>query len=141
MSGEGRVSQDSPRRRVFVYGTLRRGGSNHFRMAGADFVCAGTVRGKLYQIDWFPGLILDDSAGAVSGEVFEAGHDLLAALDVFEGVSADETQSEYRRVTTTVFPENGGEPISADIWEWLGAVDESKRMKGGDWLEGFGNHP
>jgi gamma-glutamylcyclotransferase (GGCT)/AIG2-like uncharacterized protein YtfP len=75
----------------------------------------------------------------IRGEVFEVGPDLLEALDKFEGVAADESQSEYRRVTTTVFPENDGEPLTADVWEWLGAVDESKRMKGGDWLEGFGN--
>lgn len=140
MSGDT-ASTPSNRTRVFVYGTLRRGASNHFRMAGAEFVCAGSIAGKLYQIDWFPGLILDESGGPIRGEVFEAGPDLLEALDRFEGVSADETQSEYRRVTTTVFPENGGEPIRADVWEWLGTVDESKRMKGGDWLEAFGDQP
>ena len=129
------------RTRVFVYGTLRRGASNHFRMAGAEFVCAGSIVGKLYQIDWFPGLILDETGGPIIGEVFETGPELLEALDQFEGVSADETQSEYRRVSTTVFPDNGGEPIRADVWEWLGAVDESKRMKGGDWLEAFGDQP
>ena len=32
---------------VFVYGTLRRGGSNHFRMAQASFVAEGTVRGAI----------------------------------------------------------------------------------------------
>ena len=31
------------RQPVFVYGTLRRGGSNHFRMAGAEFIAAGTI--------------------------------------------------------------------------------------------------
>lgn len=137
MSGE--AAPDSPRRtRVFVYGTLRRGASNHFRMAGAEFVCAGSIVGKLYQIDWFPGLILDETGGPIRGEVFEADQCLLEALDRFEGVAADESESEYRRVSTTVLPENGEEPLTADVWEWLGEVDESKRMKGGDWLEAFG---
>lgn len=125
--------------RVFVYGTLRRGGSNHFRMAGAEFLCAGSVLGRLYQIDWFPGLILDATGDPITGEVFEVGGDLLAALDAFEGVAADESQSEYRRVTATVRIEDGAEPLDADVWEWLGEVDESQRMKGGDWLEAFGH--
>lgn len=141
MSGDSGEITNPPRTRVFVYGTLRRGASNHFRMAGAKFVCAGSIVGKLYQIDWFPGLILDETGDPIRGEVFEADRGLLEALDKFEGVSADESQSEYRRVTTTVFPENGGEPFTADVWEWLSEVDESKRMKGGDWLESFGNSP
>lgn len=140
MNGDS-TSSHPERTRVFVYGTLRRGASNHFRMAGAEFVCAGSIVGKLYQIDWFPGLILAETGDAITGEVFDVGRDLLAALDEFEGVSADETQSEYRRVTTVVRPENGKPPFSADVWEWLGAVDESKRVKGGDWLEAFGNQP
>lgn len=138
MSGDSGGITAPPRTRVFVYGTLRRGASNHFRMAGAEFVCAGSVAGKLYQIDWFPGLILDAAGDPIRGEVFEVGPDLLAALDTFEGVSADESQSEYRRVTTVVVPAHGNEALSADVWEWLGEVDESKRMKGGDWLEAFG---
>jgi gamma-glutamylcyclotransferase (GGCT)/AIG2-like uncharacterized protein YtfP len=141
MSGDSGEATNPPRTRVFVYGTLRRGASNHFRMAGAVFVCTGSIIGKLYQIDWFPGLILDETGDAIRGEVFEADQGLLEALDMFEGVSADESQSEYRRVKTTVSPENGGETLTADVWEWLGEVDESKRVKGGDWLAAFGNSP
>ncbi|MEO8614231.1 MAG: gamma-glutamylcyclotransferase family protein, partial [Luteolibacter sp.] len=44
---------------VFVYGTLRRGGSNHFRMDGAEFITAGRIAGRMYKIDWYPGLVLD----------------------------------------------------------------------------------
>lgn len=132
------AAESQRRTRVFVYGTLRRGASNHFRMAGASFVREGFIIGKLYQIDWFPGLILDETGDPIRGEVFEVDPDLLGALDRFEGVAADESESEYRRVPTHVLPVNGEETLTADVWEWLGEVDESKRMKGGDWLEAFG---
>lgn len=122
-----------PREMVFVYGTLRRGGSNHFRMAGADFIIPGTVRGRMYRFDWYPGLVVDATAGEIMGEVYAVGADQLAALDEFEGISATEIEgSEYRRVRVQVNSSNG--PVIAWFWEWLGAVDEKQRVAHGDWL-------
>ncbi len=114
--------------RVFVYGTLRRGGSNHFRMAGAEFISVGTVNGRLYQIDWYPGLVPDESAGEVPGEVYQVSPGVLDELDRFEG-------PQYRRVR--VEAACGGDqrsPLSAWVWEWLGPCDEKKRITSGDWL-------
>lgn len=120
---------------VFVYGTLRRGGSNHFRMAGAEFISGGTVAGHLYRIDWYPGLVLDEAGDEIHGEVFSVDSDLLAALDVFEGLSAGEIQgSEYRRIPATVMQRNS-QPITAWVWEWIGMTCESQRLPDGDWLK------
>jgi gamma-glutamylaminecyclotransferase len=117
---------------VFVYGTLRRGGSHHWRMDGAEFVRAGTIRGRMYRFDWYPGLIADENGGEIIGEIYQVGPAQLAALDLFEGLSAGEIEgSEYRRVRVEV---GGGDPVTAWIWEWLGPVDEPKRIAGGDWL-------
>jgi gamma-glutamylcyclotransferase (GGCT)/AIG2-like uncharacterized protein YtfP len=111
---------------VFVYGTLRRGGSNHFRMDGARFVTAATVRGRLYHIDWFPGLVLDATAGAIIGEIYQTSSAVLEELDLFEG-------AEYRRLQTQVrLPD--GQTVTAWLWEWLGPVNESRRITSGDWL-------
>ena len=113
---------------VFVYGTLRRGGSNHFRMAGAEFMAAGAVRGRLYGIDWYPGFVSDEAADDIIGEIYQVSAELLARLDVFEG-------PEYRRVMMDV--QCGGAHRSlraAWVWEWLGPVDESRRITNGDWL-------
>ena len=122
---------------VFVYGTLRSGGSNHFRMDGAEFIATGSIRGRLYRFGWYPGLIADPSAGEIIGEVYAVGPAQLAALDVFEGLSAGEIEgSEYRRVRVRVSrAESIEEPIEAWIWEWLGAVDETQRIVSGDWLQ------
>lgn len=120
---------------VFVYGTLRRGGSNHFRMAGAEFIAAGTISGRMYRIDWYPGLVLDSAGDEISGEVYAVGPEQLAALDAFEGLSAGEIQgSEYRRVLTTVVQQDS-QTRTAWVWEWLGATEESQRVADGDWLK------
>ncbi len=120
---------------VFVYGTLRRGGSNHFRMAGGEFVAAATVAGRLYRIDWYPGLVLDDAGDEIHGEVFSVNAEQLAALDIFEGLSAGEIEgSEYRRVPAAVVCQDS-HVLTAWVWEWLGITDESQRLTDGDWLK------
>jgi gamma-glutamylcyclotransferase (GGCT)/AIG2-like uncharacterized protein YtfP len=119
---------------VFVYGTLRRGGSNHFRMAGAEFIAPGTVAGRMYRIDWYPGLVLDDAGDEIHGEVYSVGPELLASLDVFEGLSAGEIKgSEYRRVHATVMRRDS-QPVTAWVWEWIGVTEEISRISDGDWL-------
>lgn len=120
---------------VFVYGTLRRGGSNHFRMEGAEFITDGTVQGRLYRIDWYPGLVLDPSGDEIHGEVYSVGPELLAALDVFEGLAAGELKgSEYRRVESPVMRRDSC-TLSAWVWEWVGITPESRRLTDGDWLK------
>ena len=118
---------------VFVYGTLRRGGSNHHRMSGADFMAAGTVRGKIYRIAWYPGLVLGDE-GEVKGEVYSVDAAQLMKLDAFEGLSAGEIEgSEYRRSKAVVF-KTDGKTIPAWVWEWIGPFDEGRLVAEGDWL-------
>lgn len=125
---------EPPKQIVFVYGTLRRGGSNHFYLAGAEFVAAGTVMGRLYRIDWYPGLVLDTAGSEIRGEVYAVDSEQLSALDAFEGLSAGEIEgSEYRRIQTSVMLQDS-QTITAWVWEWLGNVDESLRIADGDWL-------
>ena len=124
----------SPREMVFVYGTLRRGGSNHFRMEGAEFITAGRIYGRMYKIDWYPGLVLDDAGDDIIGEVYAVDIKMLGSLDSFENVSAGDTEgSEYRRVETTVTRPDG-ETLLAWVWEWLGEASEHRRLRSGDWL-------
>jgi gamma-glutamylcyclotransferase (GGCT)/AIG2-like uncharacterized protein YtfP len=120
---------------VFVYGTLRRGGSNSFRMDGAEFVSAGKVTGMLYVISWYPGLVLDRGPDeTVNGDLFRVRPEQLAALDEFEGISANEIEgAEYRRVKAPVVIEEC-EVVPAWVYEWKGPVDEQRRIPSGDWL-------
>lgn len=118
---------------VFVYGTLRCGGSNHFRMFGADAVAEGFVAGRIYRISWYPGLVLGGE-GEVKGEIYSVDADLLKALDAFEGLSAGEVEgSEYRRAKTMVTCPDG-RTFSAWVWEWIGPLDGKDFLEQGDWL-------
>ncbi len=124
----------SHREIVFVYGTLRRGGSNHFRMETAEFIAKGSIAGRMYRIDWYPGLVLDEAGDDIVGEAYSVDLELLGSLDSFEGISAGDTEAcDYQRVPTTVTCADG-ETIIAWVWEWLGAVEESQRLPSGDWL-------
>jgi gamma-glutamylcyclotransferase (GGCT)/AIG2-like uncharacterized protein YtfP len=126
---------DSSPQLVFVYGTLRRGGSNHFRMARAEFLSSGSISGRLYRIDWYPGLVLDPAGDEIHGETYFVGPELLSALDAFEGLSAGEIEGrEYRRIQTSVIKQDS-QLLSAWVWEWRGIVDESQRLFDGDWLK------
>lgn len=79
--------------RLFVYGSLKRGGRHHAELAGARFLAeAETAPGyAVIQLGDYPALIeLTESSpapgtGVVSGEVFEVPEALLPALDEFEG--------------------------------------------------------
>lgn len=118
---------------VFVYGTLRKGGTNHFRMSGADFVAEGIIKGRIYRISWYPGLVLGDE-GEVKGELYSIDAAQLLELDGFEGLSPGEMNGdEYRRVKTVVFL-GAGKTVSAWVWEWTGSFDERDLLEQGDWI-------
>ena len=71
--------------RLFVYGSLKRGGLHHEELAGA--VCLGVVRtAPRYRVAAFgqyPALVAGNTA--VTGELYELASDALPALDAFEG--------------------------------------------------------
>jgi gamma-glutamylcyclotransferase (GGCT)/AIG2-like uncharacterized protein YtfP len=118
---------------VFVYGTLRRGGSNHFRMDGAEFIGGGSIAGKIFRIDWYPALVLGGQC-AVMGELYHVHAEQLRALDVFEGIVPSEGKSrEYRRVKVEVALASG-EKESAWVWEWIGSLSAAVALDTGDWL-------
>jgi gamma-glutamylaminecyclotransferase len=74
---------------IFVYGTLKRGGSNHHFMAGGSFAGnAQTPAGfTLYEIAGYPGMVREEGdREGVRGEVWIVGEECLADLDVLEGV-------------------------------------------------------
>lgn len=118
---------------VFVYGTLRKGGSNHFRMASADFLGEGKISGRMYKIDWYPALLCGGET-FVKGELYRVDGETLKALDDFEGITPDATAPrEYRRVKATVNLSNG-ETEDAWVWEWTGDISDAQSLDGEDWL-------
>lgn len=74
-----------PTERVFVYGSLRRGQSNHGQLLAARDEGEGTLEGAdLHDLGPFPMAV--PGGGRVQGEVFAVTRELLLALDRFEGV-------------------------------------------------------
>jgi gamma-glutamylcyclotransferase (GGCT)/AIG2-like uncharacterized protein YtfP len=77
--------------RLFVYGTLMRGGPRHHLLAGQR--CLGEARTRpcysLFDLADYPGLVYQEGGGAsVRGELYEVEAQLLPALDEAEGAPA-----------------------------------------------------
>lgn len=102
--------------RLFIYGTLAPGRSNHHHMADiqGDWQPA-TLRGRLYEEGWgaaagYPAIVPGEDGDPVAGFVFSSDH--LGAhwsrLDAFEGEG-------YLREQVTVTLEDGT-PVEAFVY-------------------------
>lgn len=84
--------------KVFVYGTLRRGGRAGSLLRGCECLGEGTVPGALYDVNGaYPALVLEGE-GRVEGEVWRCPEAVLRELDAYEGVG----EGLYRRVRVEV---------------------------------------
>jgi gamma-glutamylcyclotransferase (GGCT)/AIG2-like uncharacterized protein YtfP len=122
-------------RHVFVYGTLRRGGRNDInRLAPAPrYLGMGEVQGKLYHIDWYPGLTLGgNEAVTVVGEVYEITPQLEATLDAIECIVPGEGSEYFKRELAV---EVEGRPVSCLVYEVNPDRVRGKQLIGhGDWI-------
>ena len=81
---------------LFVYGTLKRGGSNHHHLAGQKFLgAARTAAGfRLFDAGGYPGMVAHaGDRDGVTGEVWAVDAAALARLDELEGTA----EGLYRR--------------------------------------------
>ena len=97
------MSEPAGRTLLFVYGTLKRGASNHCVIA--DQVYVGDARTppgyRLYLVADYPGLVRDpaDRRG-VQGEIWSVNPTALQRLDAFEGIP----EKLYRRDSIPLLP-------------------------------------
>jgi gamma-glutamylcyclotransferase (GGCT)/AIG2-like uncharacterized protein YtfP len=78
---------------IFVYGTLKRGHSNHGYMRGQTFIDLAITepRYRLYDLGGYPGMVLEASHGSnIQGEVWEIDAACLKQLDELEGTEIGE---------------------------------------------------
>lgn len=70
---------------VFVYGTLKKGFSNHHILKEATFIGLGITQQpfELYSL-YYPCLFESNKGERVYGEVYDVSKDLLHVLDIFE---------------------------------------------------------
>lgn len=104
---------------VFVYGTLKKGGSNHHCLMGQKFLgVARTTPGlRLYDLGGHPGMVplAEDTAGVI-GEVWEVDAKSLAQLDALEGTA----EGIYQRVPAKLQPPFADQPI--ETYQYLKSV-------------------
>ncbi|MEY4488891.1 MAG: hypothetical protein RIQ79_1399 [Verrucomicrobiota bacterium] len=106
---------------VFVYGTLKRGGSNHEYLAGQTLIAtARTEAGfTLYSLGDYPGLVADATATeGVSGEIWAVDAACLAGLDVLEGVA----EGLYAREPAPLLPPHDRLKPVVQFYRYLGPV-------------------
>lgn len=93
---------------IFVYGSLMAGVRSRVAKtfhAQAEWVGVGRVKGRLYDLGEYPGLVLGNDESYVQGQVFRIFNKdiLLPFLDEYEGLIPEHpAASEYRRELATV---------------------------------------
>jgi gamma-glutamylcyclotransferase (GGCT)/AIG2-like uncharacterized protein YtfP len=110
--------------RVFVYGTLMRGGSNHRYLHGQRFVAEGETepRYALYDLGGYPGMVeTTDEPASVPGEIWEVSAECLAELDLLESID----EGEYARVWL--------KEVDAFCYLYQWPVDLASRLAGDRW--------
>ncbi len=87
---------------LFVYGSLKRDASEHFRIAeGSSFIGMGRVHGRLAENTEYPALVPDENFW-VEGEVhwLEDPANRFSELDAYEG-------DDYRREVALIYMDDG----------------------------------
>lgn len=125
---------------LFVYGTLRpevKNSRSELFEGEAEWVGVGRVRGELYDLGAYPGLVRDapgDAGGPwVVGAVYRLREPelTLLELDVYEGATAG-SDDDYERIELPVTLESEQEVLA---WTYLyrGSLTGAVRLMGGDW--------
>ncbi len=119
-------------RYFFAYGTLKRGQSAcSLLKPAARFICAGVMRGRLYDQGSYPlALAATGPDQELAGEVYEMSDppSLLQALDRYEGAGVhSEGGGGYYRTQADVL---GGDGKTYRAWVYLfaGRVGSSRRI-------------
>lgn len=101
---------------LFVYGTLKRGGTNHRFLSNQTFRgAAHTLPGfRLYDMGDYPGMVpVPGDIEGVLGEVWAVDANCLAELDRFEGTA----EGLYRREPVPLRPPFTDQKVDAYIYE------------------------
>ena len=122
---------------LFVYGTLRAGGSNDIaRIApAAHRFSDARIRGRLYDLGAYPALLLDADAGWVAGELYAVPLSSWPALDALEEpVTPARPDGEYFKVEAAVELPDGG---LRSVWIYVAnpsVLRLDRLIASGDWM-------
>jgi len=126
---------------LFVYGTLRRATRSemyHVLARHAELVGEATYQGKLYNVDYYPGVVpSDDPADAVQGEVYRLRNArvVLSRLDQYEECGHGFPEpTEFVREIQKVHV-RGGETVPAWIYLYNRTTANLELVQSGDFLD------
>ncbi|MCG6877246.1 MAG: gamma-glutamylcyclotransferase [Betaproteobacteria bacterium] len=129
--------------RLFVYGTLRkdcRDGMHQMLAQQARFVGYAQIRGRLYDLGDYPGLVSATEHRAwVRGEVYELENPsaVLARLDDYEGCGPhDAKPHEFERTRREIVLESAETGL---VWVYLyaGSLVGKDEIRSGDYCRRF----
>jgi gamma-glutamylaminecyclotransferase len=112
-----RVQQKSNKCYLFVYGSMKKGFSNSFRLNDAKFI-SNAISVQTYALypSWdyrFPYLFNCRGSTHAAGELYQINEDLLQnSIDIYEGVS----DGHYTRETIEVIQTPKGEAVRAQVY-------------------------
>ena len=125
---------------LFVYGLLRKKANHEMSRLlsqNARFISEATFQGKLYLIDYYPGVLPSENpSDAVSGDLFQLTNpSVLVSLDQFEGIGAQSNPTdEYRRELKEVGLADGSAE-TAWIYMYNWTVQDQNEIVSGNFLE------
>lgn len=115
------VNEYFSRRKVFVYGTLMKGESNHQYLEKSRCLGKATVEGyDMYDVGWYPAIIPGDSL--IVGELYSVSLEDVPSIDRLEGEG-----SLYAKRCETVTLSDGSRTV-ASVYVFLGDVSGLKRI-------------
>ena len=122
---------------LFVYGSLKKGFGHEMHghlLKHSTFLSEGIYQGKLYRIDWYPGMVpSSDPTDRVYGEIYEMHHPelLLKILDSYEAYDAgNPTPCEYlREIQPVTTLENVTLSCYVYLYNW--PIDQANQIPSG----------
>ncbi|MFA0960269.1 gamma-glutamylcyclotransferase [Roseivirga sp. BDSF3-8] len=116
---------------IFVYGTLRVGGSHHHLLGESTTIRKEHILDHycMYSAGWYPVVVPDsdpDSHHSVVGDVISIHTDLVPKLDVYEGNEFTRKQIELDGIK---------EPVWIYLLKDSEDTDSYTPLESGDWLK------
>jgi gamma-glutamylcyclotransferase (GGCT)/AIG2-like uncharacterized protein YtfP len=121
---------------LFVYGTLRRGGTNHAQLQGARYVTmtCSAAHYELVDLGGYPALLEGGNQGVI-GELYEVDAALTRALDEFEDVPMLYERKRIELYRAEQPAGSAGSPQFADAYVLPRArARGAPALATGDWL-------
>jgi gamma-glutamylcyclotransferase (GGCT)/AIG2-like uncharacterized protein YtfP len=114
---------------LFVYGTLMSSDEemSDFLKNGARFLGKGVVKGRMYDLGEFPGIVVDQS-GKIHGEVYEITRpEIWESLDRYEG-------APYLYTRETVECDLGSKTVMVQVYNLVKGQEMNRPViTSGDW--------